>query len=92
MSSPIYGSTAERRASPRHTCHAIGCSVDVPEKHLMCMRHWFMVPKNIREQVWATYRPGQEKEKNPTQAWMSGAKAAIQSVRQQEMEKIYAEL
>ena len=43
-----------------HTCHARGCGTKIPRKMLMCHRHWFKVPKEIRDRVWKHYRPGQE--------------------------------
>lgn len=43
-----------------HRCHALGCNVTVPRRMFMCRRHWFMVPKQDRDLVWALYVPGQE--------------------------------
>lgn len=48
-----------------HTCHAIGCSKKVPPAMFMCKSHWFRVPKFLRDGIWATYRPGQEKDWKP---------------------------
>lgn len=73
------------RASPRnHVCHAIGCEVEVPPKMLMCLRHWRMVPKVLQARVWATYRPGQEIDKNPTGAYMEAQQAAVDAVAKKE--------
>lgn len=49
-----------------HTCHAAGCKVTVPPKMFMCKRHWYMLPKTLRDDVWAAYRPGQEIDKRPS--------------------------
>lgn len=38
-----------------HRCHAKGCDKVVPHEMLMCRRHWFMVPKPVRDQVWDSY-------------------------------------
>ena len=43
-----------------HHCHARGCTVKVPPKMFMCRKHWFSLPKAMRDRVWATYTPGQE--------------------------------
>jgi hypothetical protein len=51
---------------------------------LMCRRHWFMVPKNLRDRVWATYRPGQCDDKQPSEAWHLAADAAIRHVAARE--------
>ena len=65
----------------RHHCHARGCTVPVPPKLLMCRRHWFMVPKPIRDRVWEHYQPGQEdREVEATEAWHQAADDAINAV------------
>lgn len=69
---------------PTHHCHARRCTVLVPPKMLMCPRHWFMVPKPLRDRVWATYRAGQCDDKNPSLAWHDAADAAIKAVWERE--------
>lgn len=63
-----------------HHCHARGCKVEVKPELLMCFRHWMMVPKNLRHQVWKTYRKGQEVDKEPSEEWHQAVDAAIESV------------
>ena len=63
-----------------HHCHAEGCELIVPPKLLMCANHWFMVPKPLRDAVWRTYRPGQERDKRPSPEYLAAAKAAIEAV------------
>lgn len=67
-----------------HTCHAIGCNVEVPARLLMCPRHWRLVPVVLKDAVWKTYRPGQERDKQPSPAYLQVAKAAIEAVRAHE--------
>jgi hypothetical protein len=69
-----------------HTCHATSCPVEVPPKMLMCKKHWGMVPKPIRNQVWATYQFGQENGTGPipSAAWHRAADRAICAVADQE--------
>lgn len=67
-----------------HTCHAKGCSVVVPEKMLMCRRHWRMVPVALQRAVWDAYVPGQEKRKDPTRRYLDAAHAAIDAVAKKE--------
>jgi hypothetical protein len=69
-----------------HHCHAKECTEPCPPKHLMCAKHWRMVPQELQQQVWASYRPGQELDKRPSEAWMFAAKAAILAVFQREQE------
>jgi len=64
-----------------HFCHAKACEVVVPPKRLMCKRHWFMVPADLRTEVWREYRPGQEADKEPTAAYLEAARKAIVAVQ-----------
>ena len=66
--------------APVHTCHARGCHEAVPERMLMCRRHWRMVPPALQRRVWAEYVPGQEVRKDPTSAYLEVAQAAIDVV------------
>jgi hypothetical protein len=36
----------------------------------MCRKHWFMVPKSLRDMVWEHYVPGQEQRKDPTEEYL----------------------
>ena len=76
----------EGNHTPRneHHCHARGCMVATRPEMLMCRRHWFMVPKPLRDRVWATYRPGQCDDKQPSAAWFAVANAAIAAVASKE--------
>ena len=65
---------------PEHTCHARGCKAAVPPRMLMCRRHWYMVPRELRARVWATYRPGQEISKTPSAAYLAAALEAVNAV------------
>ena len=69
--------TTEKRS---HTCHAIGCDVEVAPKFLMCPDHWRKVPKPLQDEVYKHYRPGQEIDKQPNAEWSKAARAAIDSV------------
>jgi hypothetical protein len=67
-----------------HTCHALGCSTYVHERLLMCYTHWRMVPRPLQTQVYSTYRPGQEVDKQPSAAYLRAQHAAIRVVATQE--------
>lgn len=60
-----------------HLCHAEGCTRPVPPKMFMCKPHWFALPKETRDAVWATYRPGQEVDKDPSDEYLAVAIEAI---------------
>ena len=63
-----------------HTCHATDCSVGVPASMWGCKKHWFMVPKLLRNEVWATYRTGQEITKDPSEEYLDAMLAAVDAV------------
>jgi len=60
-----------------HRCHATGCDRAVPTRMFMCKRHWFMLPKGLRDEIWRHYRPGQERTKSPSRAYLKAARRAI---------------
>ncbi|MGN6796292.1 MAG: hypothetical protein ACTHJW_28220 [Streptosporangiaceae bacterium] len=39
-------------------CPIPGCNGQIDPSRLMCREHWYMVPKELRDQVWATWRSG----------------------------------
>jgi len=41
------------------SCPVLGCGEQIDPSRLMCRRHWYRVPKQLRDQVWATWRSGQ---------------------------------
>jgi hypothetical protein len=63
-----------------HHCHARDCTVEVPPRMLMCGRHWRMVPRVLQAAVWATYRRGQEKTKDPSPEYLKASRDAIHAV------------
>lgn len=44
----------------KRACCWPGCGTMVPSSMWGCKKHWFMLPKELRDRIWATYRPGQE--------------------------------
>lgn len=39
-----------------HECPAPGCSRKVPFDQLACRDHWYALPKDLRDEVWAAFR------------------------------------
>ena len=68
------------RASYGHKCAADGCDVIVATDLLMCRKHWFKVPKDIRDRVWAGYRRGLDAEYDAAVA------AAVDAIRKREQD------
>ena len=67
-----------------HTCHATACNARVPPEMWGCKRHWFMVPKPIRDRIWASYRPGQCDDWKPSRAYLEAAREAVITVAAKE--------
>lgn len=59
-----------------HTCHWPTCKMAVPPKMWGCRHHWYTLPKWIRDQIWREYRPGQEVDKRPSEAYLAIADIA----------------
>lgn len=58
-----------------HHCHWPGCDKQVPPAMWGCKAHWFRLPKTLRDRIWATYRPGQEVDMNPSREYLDAANA-----------------
>lgn len=67
-----------------HACHATGCKRLVPPKLLFCIEHWRMVPYSLQQEVWATYVPGQEIRKDPTDEYLEVQRRAVEAVERRE--------
>ena len=57
----------------RHECHWPGCKTQVPPAMRGCRTHWFTLPAILRAKVWRAYRPGQEKDMNPSAEYLAVA-------------------
>jgi hypothetical protein len=67
---------------PKHTCHCPNCDKTVAPKFFGCGPCWFALPENMRNAVWASYRPGQEISKTPSTEYLMAARAAIEYLRE----------
>ena len=61
-------------APGNHTCHWPGCEVKVPPAAWGCKKHWYKLPYHLRRLVWASFRPGQEIDKRPSEDYLRVAK------------------
>ncbi|MDH7973720.1 hypothetical protein QH494_16125 [Sphingomonas sp. AR_OL41] len=57
-----------------HHCHWPGCDAQVPPAMWGCKRHWYMLPAELRRKIWRTFKPGQEKSKTPSPAYIEAAR------------------
>jgi len=67
-----------------HQCHATDCEIKVPPEMFMCRRHWFTLPKRLRDKIWSTYRPGQCDDWNITKEYSEAAKECIKFIANKE--------
>lgn len=67
-----------------HHCHWPGCKAQVPPAMWGCHKHWFALPKQLRDQIWSTYNPGQEIHGTPSTAYLVAAQAVQDWIRSQE--------
>lgn len=56
-----------------HTCHWPGCEKQCPPAMWGCKQHWFSLPKDLRDLVWASYVPGQERRMDPSEDYLTVA-------------------
>lgn len=67
-----------------HTCHAFACETKVPPRLHMCKPHWSMVPRAQQRALWAAYRPGQERDMQPSPEYLRAAAACVEAVARAE--------
>ncbi len=67
-----------------HTCHATDCKVRTAPEMFMCRRHWFSLPKRLRDAVWRTYRAGQCDDWEISSAYADAASEAVRFVAAKE--------
>lgn len=60
-----------------HTCHATGCVTKVPPEMFACRKHWYALPKSLRDRIWATYRPGQCDDWKISSEYADAAREAV---------------
>lgn len=62
----------EARKTPTrdHHCHWTGCTEQVPPAMWGCKRHWFKLPKTLRDRVWRFYKAGQEIDMTPSEDYL----------------------
>lgn len=58
------------------TCPVPGCKTKHDRSLLMCKRHWFKVPKPLREEIWDSYK----KDGVLSDRYLDARKAAIESL------------
>jgi len=64
--------THVRRAkqSRDHLCHWPHCKRQVKPAYHMCRDHWYRLPQQLRDELWAAYAPGQEETLTPSREYL----------------------
>jgi hypothetical protein len=52
------GPGGQQALSQASRCPVAGCGAGIDPSRLMCHVHWYLVPKQTRDRVWATWRSG----------------------------------
>lgn len=65
-----------------HHCHWPGCNKSVPPALWGCYEHWRLLPKYLRDKVWAAYQPGQEVNMRPSRTYLEIAKEVQQWIKE----------
>ena len=65
----------------QHHCHWPGCEKQVPPAMWGCKQHWFALPQGLRNRIWATYKPGQEKTMTPSPQYLAVADEVQQWIK-----------
>jgi hypothetical protein len=65
----------------RGTCPVPGCGDPVDATRLMCRRDWNLLPKELRDEVWATWCSGHAAESREHQRAVRRAIAACRTAR-----------
>lgn len=67
-----------------HHCHATDCKTVVPPEMFMCKKHWFKLPKRLRDRVWAAYRNGQCDDWQISHEYANAAREAVRYIAEME--------
>lgn len=67
-----------------HTCHATECEVNVPPEMFMCRKHWFSLPKIMRNKIWRYYRQGQCEDWSISKEYSEAAKECVRYIANKE--------
>ncbi len=77
-----------------HACAAAPCREACPPAHLMCVRHWRMVPMALRREIWTALRAVRRVPATRAEDYLQAVRAlratqdaAIAAVRAKEVAK-----
>jgi hypothetical protein len=62
-------------------CPVPGCGEEIDRTRLMCRRDWYLVPRQLRDLVWRTWRSGRQADSPEHRQAVLKAIAAAQAAR-----------
>jgi len=77
-----------QRQTRNHTCHWPGCDRQVPPAMWGCKQHWYELPKDLRDRIWRTFRPGQEVNGSPSREYLEAAREVQAWIAAQQPERL----
>lgn len=65
------------------TCAAPGCTAQLTlARYFMCWKHFFKLPEALRNTLWDSFQPGQERGKvKPSAEWIRARDEAVELVK-----------
>ncbi len=79
----------QQKQTRQHHCHWPGCGKDVPPAMWGCKTHWFKLPKYLRDKIWDTYRPGQEVDMTPSDAYLAAATEVQEWIKKNTQQSLF---
>ena len=71
-----------QRQTRGHECHWPECKTQVPPAMWGCKKHWFTLPKSLRDKVWAVYNIGQEIDRTVSKEYAEVAEEVQKWIRE----------
>lgn len=68
MNKPDY--VKSQGQTREHECHWPDCEAQVPPALWGCRKHWYKLPRSLRNKLWEEYRPGQEVDMKPSEEYL----------------------
>lgn len=75
------------RQNRMHACHWPGCAQQVPPAIWGCRPHWYSLPHPLRSAIWRAYRPGQENDMRPSEAYLEVARKVQEWIKSRDIQK-----
>lgn len=72
----VVAEARKTSASNSHRCHWPSCEAKCAPAFWSCGKHWALLPRALKTEIWRTFRPGQERDKVVTRLYAEASRAA----------------